>query len=635
MRRINLSAFVLLSVLGAVGTQADGSPVGALSGHISSTSKPLASAAVYAYQIADLTMRKGMTDAAGNFLFEALPAGIYKIIAAKPGFAPAVVLLTRRTAQARQFIAVDLRESSDGEDARSQDFWTTRQQIPSDVLRDLEGVTFASSPEPISSRRPAFEGLHAKMKAVAGTEEHANLGASQLTGGEVDVTGEFKDMRIGLSGNFRELQGAATSGTGAKLSTGNSRAISLDFQHSRDGRLRLTSLDNKLVSHQAGAVDSINLESHKVAWSSAIGNRSHTNISAQYTSERNFYRQGLIDVADLPYSTRAWNIEGSLTTAPSRHTTLQTGFRIRERQSGYADGLAPSDSSPTLLPEERIELFGLGGLQINPAMLVEYGLFSAMKDGSLSLAPRGGLVVNLGENWQASTSMSRLIRQRETLFVQDFSPALLSDLESCDQNEEYCYKILLTRSLDDDNSLSFGAINRKFAETLRLYFQEDFFDHLESLYFVPGDRLPELQLGLTRRMREGILVRFESHLARGGGGVLRTTDDSSYENEIRYLVTSIDTRFEKSSTGVFIAFHHLEQRLNPLEDSEVAAIAHQVDFERLQLRLTQDLNVISMLTSNLALQLNMELSRGAAPGVALYAADDLRKRITGGVTLRF
>ena len=58
---------------------------------------------------------------------------------------------------------------------------------------------------------------------------------------------------------------------------------------------------------------------------------------------------------------------------------------------------------------------------------------------------------------------------------------------------------------------------------------------------MPGDRLPEVQIGLTKRLREGILVRLESNLARGGGGLLRTTDDRSYENKIRYLVTSIDT----------------------------------------------------------------------------------------------
>jgi hypothetical protein len=581
-------------------------------------------------------MRKGITDAAGNFLFEALPAGIYKIIAAKPGFAPAVVLLTRTTAEARQFINVDLSRDAEFSGTTKSDFWTTRQQIPPDVLRDLEGATLASGPAAQSPQKvSAFESMEAKMRAVAGTQDHTNLGASQLTGGEVDLSGAIKDYRIGVNGHFRELHGMHGSAGGAEAAAGNSRAISLDFENNREGRLRVTSLNNELISHQAGTPESVNLQSHKVAWSGAVGNRLHTNISAQYTSESNFYRQGPIDVADLPYSSRAWNIEGSVTTATSRNTTLQTGFRFRERESGYAEGVPQSDLSPALLPEERMELFSLGGLQIKPAMLVEYGLFSAMKDGSLSLAPRGGLVVNLGENWQASTSISRLIQQRQTLFVQDFSPELLTDLDTCDQDEEYCYKVLLSRSLDNDDSISFSAIHRKFAETLRLYFQEDFFDHLESLYFVPGDRLPEVKFGLTKRLHESILMRLESNLASGGGGLLRTTDDNTYENEVRYLVTSVDTQFEKSSTGVFVAFHHLEQQLNTLGDNEIATNTPRVDLERLQLRLTQDLNVISALTSDLALQLNMEVSRGAAPGNTLYDAEDLRKRVTGGVTLKF
>ena len=101
---------------------------------------PLPAAGVYAYQLADLSVRKVLTDAKGNFLFQDLPAGLYKIIAHKPGFIPVVVMLTRTAAQNYQTVELQLTErplgpanAKDGED-----FWSVRSRIPGDVLRDIE-----------------------------------------------------------------------------------------------------------------------------------------------------------------------------------------------------------------------------------------------------------------------------------------------------------------------------------------------------------------------------------------------------------------------------------------------------------------------------------------------------------------
>ncbi len=121
---------------------------------------------------------------------------------------------------------------------------------------------------------------------------------------------------------------------------------------------------------------------------------------------------------------------------------------------------------------------------------------------------------------------------------------------------------------------------------------------------------------------------------------MRATNRASFENKVRYLVTSLDTQFEGSSTGVFLAFHRLEQELTPMS-RRARRMARRYDpemaLERLQLMLTQDLGIFGVVASDLSVHVNMELSRGYTPETATSLDDDdeIRKRLTGGISLKF
>jgi hypothetical protein len=124
-------------------------------------------------------------------------------------------------------------------------------------------------------------------------------------------------------------------------------------------------------------------------------------------------------------------------------------------------------------------------------------------------------------------------------------------------------------------------------------------------------------------------------VASGGGGVLRTVDKKSYENQVRFLVTSVDTQFLQTSTGVFVAFHHLAQELQPMGRRAGRSSTDQLEIDRLQLMLTQDLGILERVASDLAILLNMEVSRGSTPDGSPYADEELRKRVMGGVAVKF
>ena len=688
-----------------------------LAGKVTGNASPLAAAGVYAYQLADLALFKVVTDPQGNFLFRDLPAGLYKVIAHKPGFLPVVIMVTRDTAKAYQFLEMQLPQRgpqangattatpastvtglpASGAASADADFWALRARIPADVLRDIEAseapaaregqtksatagrpastpattgsggfgqgstVSSAAMPSGASSASGAGAGggrFHTEVQAMTGVADVAQVGVGQVSVGKVGFAGQLGPVQVGLSGRFWQMSSdsllAATgpglfrapSGTSAD---GKTSAVSLDLEAGPSSRITVTSLNNRLLPRTAsGPGEPVGLNHYGVSWSQKLGENSHSDFAAQYTSENNYNRQSAIDPAYIPGASRTWNVEGSYTTGLGETNTLQAGFRYSESLLGLAPppssgGLgagAGSLGSPTALnlagiaPDHQIVgFFSRGGSRLQPAFLVEYGLYTTLLDGSVSLTPQGGLVLQMDEGWQARASATHRVYQ-ENPVNPEFMPALFKESDLCEQGGRACYEVSLSRHANGDDAISLSGLERIVGQTLRLYFSDVVFDRLESLYLVPGDRVPEVRLVLSHRLSPQVKTSFESSFATGGGGIFVGADGRPYRNQVRYIVTSLDTRFSATATGVFLAFQHLTQGQLPLGAPSSAVAGAPVDLDRLQLMLSQDLSFLWNLASQWALQVNMELSRGTAPSLA-STDTQLHRRILGGIAIKF
>ena len=107
-----------------------------MAGRVSAETRPLPDAPVYAYQVVEKSLRRVLTDPSGEFLFEQLPAGLYKIIALKSGFSPVVTVVTRRGVDESQFVQVELPRAETTSEPSG--FWELRAEVPADVLRELD-----------------------------------------------------------------------------------------------------------------------------------------------------------------------------------------------------------------------------------------------------------------------------------------------------------------------------------------------------------------------------------------------------------------------------------------------------------------------------------------------------------------
>ena len=594
-----------------------------VAGTVEDASTPLAKASVYAYEMAELSMRKVLTGDDGGFRFEELPAGLYKLIAYKPGFHPSIVMLSRAAADARQFVEIRLQEeTTDARDAET--YWTLREQVPSDVLREIEAIRLGHEARP--SGVEASRSFQGAVEAVTGYEDPGLPQASMLAGAAIDMEGRIGSLNVGVDGQYLRMAGESGA-TSVPSAEGEATQLALQMQGAGTGRVDLTTVTQRVGDRDVTTTEA-DFARYRISWSQPFGERSSSHFSAQYVSDSQFYHprwQGPTPAAGA----RALRLEGVYQMDISDRASVETGLRYREH---YRPENLGADTPPTL-EDRTLELFGRSGMRLHPKVLVEYGLYTQLQDGSMALAPQGELVVQLDSKWQAISTASHRIEDGERPESWYWAPVPMdASNRGCDGLEEHCYRFVLARDSNDGDLLSVSALHREMAETFRLYFHDDLFRQMESLYLVRGDEIPEVQLVVQRHVTPQVVARLESTYAEGGGGLIYAFGETAaQENQVRYLVTSLDTRFARTSTGIFVAFHHLEQSLLGAEPGPEPTTT--MDLERLQLMLQQDLDVLQMAT-DLALHLNLEVSRGRTP-YSLEPSDALRRRLTGGVTLRF
>lgn len=620
---IRVLAVTLAVVSLALPARADDSVLGTLSGQVLGSNDPLETVLVYAYQTAELKMQRVVTDRDGHFAFDSLPAGIYKIVAIKPGFLPAVVILNRAGAELQQYIQLQLSEELYGSaEEAEEDFWTVREQVPGDVLRDIASATGQDplSATPIEAPQRRFE---TEFMAQSGVRQIASQGDAQVTGAKMDLEGSIQQFRVGLMGDFTQL--SAFSGNSNNNLDGAARTVAVNIRRTNAGSLDLLVLDNFL----RGGGDDVELRTQRVEWSGKVGRTGQTGFAAQRLDEDRFYQRGAILPGATPIASHSTSMEGSYETAVSDRVSLESWVSYLNRDSDYLVRSHVAESSPL----NRMEAYGGGDYKATPAMVVEYGIYSTLTNGSLSLAPRGQVVLQMGPRWEATTTASFRVHDDSRLYSSaDFLVRPYAADRPCANLEQQCYQVALSRLWGESQTLSFGAVNRTYGETMRLYFNRNFFDNPESLYLVPGDSLPEVQVEFQRRLSPGVTSRLETSYASGGGGLIRGGKRRTFENRVSYLVTSIDTHFDRTSTGVFVAFHRLEQQLTPVTRRRRAS--PHVEYERLQLLLTQDIGILRNLADNLAVQLDMEVSRGS--GTSDYSnPDEILKRVMGAVAMKF
>lgn len=631
------ATLTLLALAGSVQAEVLG-----LEGRVVLNQSPVSEARVYAYQLVEKSMHKVLTDAGGRFLFADLPAGIYKLIAHKAGLAPAIQLLQRDAADSAQFVELQLTKEAS---ADLTDFWSVRSEIPADVLREitapLEAGTDTAPEAPevanlvIGSSSQMDSRLLAEVSALSGVHDVTPEASARLTGANVGLRGQLGKVKLTMQGDFQtfesELQPRPGPDAGLGID-GQTHSVSFNVQTPAQGDFDILSSSNRLTMNDAGYVTPVEASQLFFAWNRPVGEAGTTSIKASLVEESGLYNRAWIDPLGLPVASRRLRVEGDYARKVEGFGNLRAGLRYRESSGAYARRLAGTDSA--LLATESIDAFSDGGWQAHEKVLVQYGLFTTMTDGSIAITPRGGFVLQMGPLWQTSFAASHRVVSQDNLVSDDFLPVILDGTMTCGEAETACYQMSVMRSSGVDSQLSLGASYRELDETVRMYFNGDFFESSEGIFLVPGDRIPEIHASVRQRLTPGIVAKVSASVASGGGGVFQSVNRRYYENQVSMVSSGIDATFERTSTGVYLSFQRLDQQLARYTGKNPAS-EPATDMERLEVMVSQNLSAIWDLSQDWAVHVGMGVARGASFFHTGIDDEAIQRRIVTGVAVRF
>jgi hypothetical protein len=537
-------------------------------------------------------------------------------------------VLARRGADDAQYVQVELAADETAEESAS--YWSVRSEIPADVLRDLEPGTIVlssrSAPEP---SRSSFEG---GVVARAGFEDLGPELFAEMAGAQLDFEGRLGDLQLQFEGEFRNL---AAGGAQPLVSDGlsaRSATFRVDLDSGRAGRLGIAGHQLERLVGDASAHDPLDFSNFQLRYVNSFGSSGQTtDVSAQYLDETGLNAGSRYAPRTLPRASRLLAIQGSYAQLLGERGRIRAGVRYRESESH----IVPLGNAGEI--DQYLDLWSRGEHQVDSTMVLQYGLYTTMRDGSVSLLPRGGVLLRLGPHWQSSVSASqRVIVTDDDPLEGDFTPLQFQGVLACEEAESACYEMRLMHGDGEDANFQLRGSWREFDRTVRLFLREDFFAGSEGIFFVPGDSMPEFQATVRRRISDTMLASWKSSYAEGGGGAYVAANRLPYENRVVYLSASLDTLFEPTSTGVFVAFQRIEQRLEPIRrpGRKLHAPA-AAGLDRVELALSQDLTALFDLATSWAVRVGVEVVRGETLLEPATDPDEFRRRLTTSVAVRF
>src|SRR4051794_12353135 len=148
-------------------------------GNVTSATRPVGNALVIALNLNNLDAIQTFSGSDGSFSLPQLPSGVYKIIAMKYGFAPAIetIVPTRKEHRIKLRLETEKQARSN-----NQQMWEIRGSLPPDILREVDMVMMPP-PDPIGPAAtatydmPRFRGQMMSMTGMT-----ASAGATSASG---------------------------------------------------------------------------------------------------------------------------------------------------------------------------------------------------------------------------------------------------------------------------------------------------------------------------------------------------------------------------------------------------------------------------------------------------------------------
>ena len=582
MRGVHAVAFVAILTIG-LPAAADGKLPGALQvlGTVRDAAAPVANALVIALNIQNLSATQTRTSTDGSYLLAPLQAGIYRIIAVKEGFDPAITTLASTRASHR----VNLRLES-GRQARSRtsrdEIWEIRGSLPPDILRELDAVM-----QPVQQavlNTPRFRG---EMMSLAAVDAAAPQSAQTALGVESRLGASWQ---LGIRGNLHRVDDP-TDGRRFGEVLAESNAVAMELRGANRDAVRLASTTSSWRYSDVMPADGreADVRSHNLEWT-------HGNASVQvrYFAQENLFHSS-------PAGSNLIEIGGNAPLFQTRRGDLGVSLRVAREsvRSAGDDAVRTADVAAN------------GTFAVVPSFVLHYGMASRIGLESHDLAPR------TGAEWKLTKNTSLVASGLYKVIDGDAALPMLvvaSDIDRVVPRYSYSLGVV---SGGDENRISAVATVTAIDTPLRMIVGDAYDQYWDGLSVDSGDIRRDLRLVYRRVFGETLAL----DLSASGG---TATPATAAGRAKVYVSGELQSSFAPTRTSLAVSYREIEQ---PNTHGETYRT------ERVNLRMAQSL----YLPIDVRVLLGLELTRAANSPFLLDAlvADGGTRKYVGGLAVNF
>jgi hypothetical protein len=557
-------------------------------GTVSHAARPVSNALVIALNLQDLAAVQAWTSSDGTFSIPSLRAGIYKIIAVKQGFMPAITTVVPTRANQKVTLRLETEQQAKRKNTNDE-IWELRGSLPPDVLRELD---FAMQPlEMATYAIPRFRGEMLSLTGVTNTP--ANTAYAQTALGVQGRIGET--WQVGIKGNLQRFEDP-NDDVRFGSPVAESSVMSMELRSSPTQSYRVASTTSKwMYADPAQGEQEAGISAHNFEWESGPAK-----VQVRYFEQANLFRK-------MPVQSNLIEVAGSLPVVQTRRNDLGIAVRVTQESIGSTDdALRMADVSAN------------GSILVVPSVVLHYGMASRIGMDSQEWAPRTGAEWKLTENTSVIGSMLYKVVDRHS--TQLAMPSLVFWSEDGRVLPRYAYTIGLVSGKEGKNRFSAIATVSAADDPLRVVFADEGSQFWDGLYVDAGDVRRDVRLAYRREFGN----RFAIDVATTAGTASQRTPANT-ESEKIYVTGDLQSTFNPTRTTLAVSYREIQQ---PADNGD-----EDYQTERIHLRMAQSL----YLPIDIKLLLGLELARAEN---SPYLIDSLTpegksKKYIGGLALNF
>jgi hypothetical protein len=553
-------------------------------GSVTNATRPIGNALVIAFNVTNFTATETFSSSDGSFALPPLSPGIYKIIAVKQGFAPAVTMVT--PAKRDHKVALRLQNERSSRADANQEMWEIRASLPADVLRQLNMIL-----DPAITVEPTR--LRGAMSSVAGVADQTTSQAFAQTA--LEVRSQLpRGWQLGFNGNVHRVDDPDALHDAPAVA--DSASMSFNLRPSTIDSYRMASNHASWQYRSpeaASAPQQADIRAHNFEWE-----HDGSHVAVRYLSQDNLF---------------APNDAGSSLMEVSGNTELMHGDH-----SGLGVSLAVTQQNVRAVDNGTYRSANLtadANYAFVPSFLVHYGVASRVGMSGAEWSPR------TAAEWKISRNTS-LIGSGEYKIVSDRVYALPTLVSLADPSAttlpHYSYSFGILSSDDTGGRVSAVATLSSADSLMRVMISDADGPFWDGFFVRPGD------------VRRDVRVGYRKDLAHFALDIGASAGDAGHGDErvrqTTYLTGDLQSTFHPTGTSLAVSYRQVQE-------PTLIGSGAPVRVERVNLRMAQSLH----LPLDVRVLLGLELARTSNSTLLVDSLSDdggSRKYI-GGLAVNF